>query len=402
MRLVPAALVAVLLTGTVAAQDLRGHGGPVRALASDGARLVSGGLDTRVILWDVDVPGQVVRGHVGAVTAVLPLTDGFASGGQDGAVILWGAGPEPVAERAAHDAPVSALAMLDGRLASAGWDGRIVLGDGTTIAAHQGQVTGLVATTEGFASTGTDLALRWWQDARLVAVQEFEAVPAALVSEGDSVIVAGADGTITRVAPTGVVLTRYLSDRPLPVVALARGAGLVVAASVSGEVWVLDGATLDTRALIEAGQGAVWAVAVRDGAGGPEVLTGGNDGLIRRWTPDGAALGSGTVGAVADDGSRGAEVWRACAVCHSLSPDDEGRAGPTLHGVLGRRIGTALGYAYSPALLALDIVWTAETISALFELGPEAYTPGSRMPEQRLGDPEDRAALVEYLRANGG
>jgi cytochrome c len=36
-------------------------------------------------------------------------------------------------------------------------------------------------------------------------------------------------------------------------------------------------------------------------------------------------------------------------------------------------------------------------VAALFEFGPEAYTPGSRMPEQRLSDPADRAALVEFL-----
>lgn len=46
----------------------------------------------------------------------------------------------------------------------------------------------------------------------------------------------------------------------------------------------------------------------------------------------------------------------------------------------------------------MSLVWTPETVAALFEHGPEAYTPGSRMPEQRLPDPADRRALTDYLR----
>ena len=95
--------------------------------------------------------------------------------------------------------------------------------------------------------------------------------------------------------------------------------------------------------------------------------------------------------------SRGAQVFRACAACHTLGPDDGHRAGPTLHGVFGRRIGAAEGYDYSPALRGMDIVWTPETVSALFEHGPTAYTPGTKMPEQRIGSAEDRAALMAFL-----
>ncbi|MBN2759754.1 MAG: hypothetical protein JXQ79_04580, partial [Rhodobacteraceae bacterium] len=55
------------------------------------------------------------------------------------------------------------------------------------------------------------------------------------------------------------------------------------------------------------------------------------------------------------------------------------------------------GFAYSQALENLSIVWTPETVAELFEFGPEAYTPGSRMPEQRVADPADRQALVEFI-----
>lgn len=381
-------------------QDLRGHGGPVRALSVEGGRIVSGSFDTRAIRWDGVLPAQVVRGHTGAVTAVVALArGGFASGGQDGRVVLWGEGPEPLAARPAHDAPVAALAEVAGGVASAGWDGRIVLPDGRAWDAHQGQVNGLAAFGGGLASVGTDLRLRFWDgDGRLTASVDLASPPAALVAEADAVIVAGADGVLRRLTPGGVLDERSLSERPLPVVALARGPGVLAAASVSGEVWIVESGDFTLRRRIETGQGAVWALAFA----GDVLLTGGNDGLIRRWTLAGEPLGQGAAPGTADDGSRGAQVWRACAVCHTLDPDDGGRAGPTLHGVFGRRIATAPGYAYSDALKALDIVWTDDTIAALFDLGPEIFTPGSRMPDQRLPDPGDRAALIAFLRANGG
>ena len=36
-------------------------------------------------------------------------------------------------------------------------------------------------------------------------------------------------------------------------------------------------------------------------------------------------------------------------------------------------------------------------MAKLFEVGPMAYTPGTKMPEQKIGSPADRAALVEFL-----
>jgi cytochrome c len=45
----------------------------------------------------------------------------------------------------------------------------------------------------------------------------------------------------------------------------------------------------------------------------------------------------------------------------------------------------------------MNIVWTPETVAKLFEVGPNAYTPGTKMPEQRIGSPEDRKALTDFL-----
>jgi cytochrome c len=55
------------------------------------------------------------------------------------------------------------------------------------------------------------------------------------------------------------------------------------------------------------------------------------------------------------------------------------------------------GYNYSEGLKHLDILWTPETLAKLFEIGPAPYTPGTKMPEQRIGSREDRDALVKFL-----
>jgi cytochrome c len=133
------------------------------------------------------------------------------------------------------------------------------------------------------------------------------------------------------------------------------------------------------------------------------LLAGGADGKIRRWNArTGEPIGSSLQATPRDPlaaygGDRGAQVFRACVACHTLSAKDAQRAGPTLEGLYGRRIASLPGYRFSDALKGLDIVWTPETVSKLFELGPNAYTPGTKMPEQRIGSAADRKALTDFL-----
>ena len=84
---------------------------------------------------------------------------------------------------------------------------------------------------------------------------------------------------------------------------------------------------------------------------------------------------------------------------HSLVADDTPRAGPSLEGLFGRRVGSYPGYRFSKALTESDLIWTEETVSQLFELGPEVLLPGTKMPLQRLPDPEARADLIAFLKA---
>lgn len=409
-RLRLAVLVWVLGAAVAPAQDLTGHGGPVGALAVGPQGLLSGSFDTRAILWDTQAATalRVLRFHDGAVTAAAVLPQGrLATGGQDGRVAIWETtGTAPGLVSAAHRAPVGSLvATPDGTaLLAASWDGilqRIDLatGDSTLEPAHRERISGLGVLPDGrIVTVGSDLRFTLRDPGLgLRAAVDLPALPNGLAIAGDRVAVVFADGSLRSFTPDGAQRPeRFLTDRPL--VAVAAGGGVVAAAAVDGTVWVLDLPDLAVRHLLDPQQGPVWSLALNDDT----LLTGGANGVIRRWDlASGAALGTGAAASASaeqvDDGSRGAQVWRACAVCHSLTPDDGNRAGPSLHGVYGRRIGSLPEYDYSPALREMTLIWTPETVAALFEHGPEAYTPGSRMPEQRINDPADRQALTDFL-----
>src|SRR5262245_52307234 len=110
--------------------QLRGYGGPVKALAisPDGAHAISGSFDTSAISWSLsrNTAEQVLRFHDGAVNAVAYLKDGrIVTAGADAHIAVWSAGqPQPEKVFDGHSGPVSNLAVSpDGSMiASASWD----------------------------------------------------------------------------------------------------------------------------------------------------------------------------------------------------------------------------------------------------------------------------------------
>jgi cytochrome c len=271
---------------------------------------------------------------------------------------------------------------------------------------HGQNVNGVAFAPDGksVVSAGYDATLRIWPLAGGSAVVHTLPTPlnAVVVAPDGDIVTAGANGKVYFLSPAGETRGEVEAS-PNPVIALASApdGNLVAAAGIRGSVAVIDRKTrMLAHTLVGPGL-PVWSVAFFPD--NRTLLTGGADRMIRRWdASNGEPIGAAVVGAPDDPlaayaGDHGAEIFRACIACHTLSPDEGNKAGPTLSGIFGRRIATLPGYNFSPALKKLDIVWTPETVAKLFEVGPAAYTPGTKMPEQTIGSPEDRKALVDFL-----
>lgn len=401
------------------AADLRGHGGPVRAIdvAPAAGLALTGSFDGRSIVWSLDsgAAREVLLFHDGQVNAVAVLPGGgYATAGEDGRIALWDeGGTEPVRSLEGHAGPVSSLAVSpDGDLlASASWDGTVRLwplaggGDARVLAGHQGNVNAVAFLSDGrLASAGYDGSLIRWpvEDDGPPAVTTMPAPLNALAALPGGRLAAGAaDGHVRLIDGTGAVVADTEIDTT-PVVALAvspDGERLGVAC-LPGAVTILDADTLDRMRRIESGSLLVWSLAFTPD--GNALLAGGSDRVVHRVDLAGGA-GTLAAGPPAEDplaayaGDPGAEVFRACVACHTLDPAEGERAGPTLHGIFGRRIASVPGYHYSAAFRSLDIVWTRETVARLFEVGPASFTPGTKMPEQTIPSPEQRDALIRFL-----
>ena len=433
-RTVMAACAGAILTGGLAVflqapaqAQLRGHGGPVRsiAIAPDGKSAVSGSFDSTVIVWSLarNVADQVLRFHNSAVNAVVLTADNrIVSGGEDGRIAIWRRGATaPATVLEGHKAPIVSLAVSpDGRtLASASWDRTVRLwpigggffgswfgGSVRVLEGHQQNVNGVAFLPEGNAvvSAGYDQTLRIWPLGRGQETTVTLAAPlnAVAIARDGEIIVGAADGRLFFLSATGERRGELtVSDSPIISLAVSPDATLIAAAGIRGSVAIVDRATRTLKHSLVGPGLPVWTAAFMPD--NRTLLTGGTDRVVRRWdakTGDhigsvATAEGGDPLAAYKDD--RGAEVFRACVACHTLTRDQGNRAGPTLSGIFGRRIATLPGYDFSPALKKLDIVWTPETVAKLFEVGPMSYTPGTKMPEQKIGSAEDRAALVKFL-----
>ena len=426
---VRALLAALLLLGQAASAEtfrsFEGHGGPVMDVAVRGDRLLTGSFDYAVGLWPV--AGGAPRwldGHRAAVTDVAWLDDGRAlSSGDDFAAILWDLGTgTPIRTFEGHQGKVAAVAPSpDGTtLATASWDGTVRLwdiatGQGTaTLDAHDGAVNDVAWARDGqgFWSAGADGTVRAWAadgtDPRILAEHGFGV---NVLASGDGWLAyGGVDGGLIVVDPaTGDGIADLSGDRR-PILALAQSPDGTRLAVGDGEGYIMVVRTADwgvERDFRAAANGPVWALAfTADGTG---LVAGGIADEAFLWPIDGgtddatdAPRMAGDVRAFHTDpdavpnGER--QFLRKCSVCHELGADGARRAGPPLAGLFGREAGTVEGYAYSDALDGSGIVWDETTIDRLFDLGPDHYTPGSKMPMQRIASPEDRADLIDFLR----
>lgn len=101
------------------------------------------------------------------------------------------------------------------------------------------------------------------------------------------------------------------------------------------------------------------------------------------------------------DDERADRVLAQCTLCHSLAPGEPHLAGPNLHGIIGRRAGSAAGFAYSKAFRALALEWNAAELDR-FLTDPLTTVPGAAMAFAGLRNAEDRAAVICRLTGTSG
>lgn len=100
----------------------------------------------------------------------------------------------------------------------------------------------------------------------------------------------------------------------------------------------------------------------------------------------------------------GEGVFRQCKSCHQVGEGATNRSGPHLNNLVGRIIGSVDGFRYSKvfkeAAEAGD-TWTPDRL-AEFLADPRGAMPRTKMSFRGIGDPDDIAALIAYLEAEGG
>jgi cytochrome c len=394
------AICACVLPLSVAA-EMRGHGGPVRAIAvsPDGRTAVTGSFDTTVIVWDLEreTARQVLRFHEGPVNAIAMLGAGFMTASDDGRIAMWVPGrSEPVNMIGDRGAPVIAFSAKGGVAIHAD---RTLRQMGAITETLMEQPIALAMTASGPAVAMANAKIRLQGSGRTIDLPTNANVLAAMPDGG--LAAGGADGALYVLTADGQLKARVaIQDTPITSLAISADGKLIAAAGLRGAVNILDSAAGRTVSTLVGPGLPVWSLAFHPD--GRTLFTGGADRMVRKWD---VATGQPSQPAntpradfpASVMNERGAQVFRACDACHTVTRDGGNRAGPTLHGVFGRKIGTATDFIYSPGFADLGIVWNAETIARLFREGPAVVTPGTKMPEQKVTDEEDLQALVQWL-----
>lgn len=97
----------------------------------------------------------------------------------------------------------------------------------------------------------------------------------------------------------------------------------------------------------------------------------------------------------------GKRAYQKCYSCHATEPHKNDLEGPSLYGVVGRRIASEPGFDYSPAMRSFAAKhprWTPELLDR-FITDPEVVVPKTRMTFPGMRDAKERAALLEYLKS---
>jgi cytochrome c len=96
--------------------------------------------------------------------------------------------------------------------------------------------------------------------------------------------------------------------------------------------------------------------------------------------------------------SKGQRLFLLCASCHEISDSAVIKTGPNLKGIVGRQVASYPGYVYSKSLQAQSFAWDDAQLDRWLQQ-PTAIAAGTTMAFIGMPKPEDRKALIVYLKA---
>ena len=99
------------------------------------------------------------------------------------------------------------------------------------------------------------------------------------------------------------------------------------------------------------------------------------------------------------DAVAGKRTFIQCQACHSMK-EGENRVGPSLFGIVGAKAAHLPDFKYSDANRNSGIVWSEEKLFDYLK-NPRAMVPGTTMAFAGISDPQKRADVVAFLKANG-
>lgn len=111
----------------------------------------------------------------------------------------------------------------------------------------------------------------------------------------------------------------------------------------------------------------------------------------------GLALGVAGSSWALDNPAMGKALFKIrCATCHQSEAAQSGPAGPSLKGIVGRKVAALPDFSYSSALKTKGGVWSDAALDA-FLASPVKFAPGGKM-FSAVTDSADRAHLIAYLK----
>jgi WD40 repeat protein len=243
------------------ARVLAGHTQPVMAIAwsLDGKSLASGSLDETIRVWQPDgTPLKVLRGHAGQVFAVAWSPDGkiLASGSLvtiSKPTVQWWNGAGQIVK-------TLSTGPSGGKFYNLAWspDGRYLVGGATDY--KEWDVNGRQVGAAGCEGCTPAWAMAWSPDSRRWAIGN---------ESGEVQIYSNQGQIIANISDTGLV-------------AWSPDSKILAGAKT---LWSADGVVLARLGGPQYFNAAAWS------PDGKILATGGDDGTVYLWTPDGAPLG---------------------------------------------------------------------------------------------------------------